>query len=77
MLDWKRVGVDIVRNGEILGCVLRMESMGFAAELNMVCEKKRQSPFQASWPEQLEAGAAIDLGEGCEEAGLILVQAHN
>lgn len=60
-----------MRNGPILGCVLRMESM------NVACEKKSQSPFQASWPEQLGAGAAIDLGEGCEEAGLILVQAHN
>lgn len=41
-MDWNRVvDAEIVRGGQILGCILKMESTGFASELNVACEEER------------------------------------
>jgi len=41
MADWSRVvGVETRRSGQILGCVLKIEPVGVAAELNVHVTKR-------------------------------------
>lgn len=63
-----------MRRRQILGCILIMESIRFAAELNVACEKTWR---QAFWPEQLEAGVTVSWGKYFVKEPLILVQPCN